>query len=113
MSHTGGEWSPVLTRELAEGERNAIVSNDTTDATYTNEQRDYGGTVIGEAILPKNMPLLLAAPALLDACRRTKMILEVFFTVHPSELAIKVEIDQLAELIARADPPLPSGPPWP
>jgi hypothetical protein len=117
MSHTGGSWKAVLTNPAGPGARNAIVSDDGADASYDKESLDYGGTLIAEAVLLKNMPLLLRAPSLLAACKRARAFYETALASFPENGTLRTELLVISELIAEADPPgpskPPSAPPWP
>lgn len=118
IQHTGGTWRPVLP-EVPAGGRNAIVSDDLNDASYDKEAIDYGGTLIAEAVLPKNMPLLMAAPALLAFAQRMRALLVLF----PNGMQLnadtcKAMLAEVEALLARADAVSPTtapppSPAWP
>src|SRR2546430_7969499 len=72
--HTSGPW------RISDNRYGAIVSDHPTgrpgedgatteEGHYPGERETYGGYVICESVLPKDMPLIAAAPEMFDTLR--------------------------------------------
>lgn len=91
--HSKGPWRQSPTAV------DAIITDDPTGLGPVDgiASKYYGGFVVAESITPKNMPLICAAPDLLEACE------EALAWIQDHTLVIALDVkDSLRMAIAKA-----------